>query len=797
MARFNKHTIAAILTALMALVLLMSVGCAAEESRTDSSGQWRYVLEDGDVTITGYVVGPEGDLLIPSELDGYAVTGIGDLTFFYCRSLTSVTILDSVTGIGYRAFYGYDDITLIVKQGSYAEQYAVDNNMVYATIDDAGNTTVKAEKKTDTSRQWKYLLRDNAAWIIGCVEKPSGDLLIPSELDGYAVIGIGHSAFDSCSNLTSVTIPDSVTSIGDGAFSWCSGLTSVSIGAGVTSIETNPFARCPLTYIAVAPNNPAFESIDGVLFDKQQKMLVSYPFAREGAYAIPEGVLHIGDNAFFDCSGLTAVTIPDSVTSIGISAFSNCDQLASVTIGASVMSIGEKAFLFCDGLTIVTIPASVRDIGEAAFYGCIGLTGVIIPNGVTSIGEAAFWGCSSLTSISIPESVTSIGPNPFAGCPLTYIAVAPGNPVFESIDGVLFDKQQKTLVSYPYAREGAYAIPEGVQRIGDWAFLRCGLTNVAIPDSVVSIGDYAFADCESLTDVTIPNSVTSIGDWAFGDCSSLTSLIIPDSVTSIGEWAFSRCSGLTSVIIPDSITSIANGVFRGCSSLTNVIIPDSVTSIGDWAFSDCSGLTSVIIPDSVTSIGDGAFSDCSGLTSVTIPASVTSIGRSPFVGCPLTYIAVAPNNRVFESIDGVLFDKQQKMLVSYPFAREGAYAIPEGVLHIGNDAFSDCTSLTNVIIPDSVTSIGNWAFSGCSSLTSVIIPDSVTSIGNGAFFHCAGLTSVTTPASVTSIGDFAFYMRGEEIFDDVPNGKVILRVEKGSYPEQYAKDNDIPYIYIE
>ena len=212
---------------------------------------------------------------------------------------------------------------------------------------------------------------------------------------------------------------------------------------------------------------------------------------------------------------------------------------------------------------------------------------------VTSIGDSAFLNLDSLTSVSIPDSVAQIGVNPFGGCSsLKIIFVSPEHPYFSTIDGVLFRKADKTLISYPKGKESAtYNIPQGITAIGYRAFFACNLTAVTIPDSVTTIGKSAFDACLSLTSIIIPDSVTAIGDWAFSSCESLTSVSIPDSVTSIGGSAFSSCKSLTSVAIPDSVTSIGGSAFDFCESLTSVSIPDSVTSIGKWAFFGCSNLT--------------------------------------------------------------------------------------------------------------------------------------------------------------------------------------------------------------
>lgn len=222
--------------------------------------------------------------------------------------------------------------------------------------------------------------------------------------------------------------------------------------------------------------------------------------------------------------------------------------------------------------------------------------------------------------------------------------------------------------------------------------------------------------------------------------------------------------------------------------LTSITIPSSVTSISPSAFAwYCVGLANITIPDSVTSIGDSAFYYCD-LTSVTIPASMTEIGRNPFEGCPLTAIDVAVDNPVYEQVDGVLLDKQKKTLVAYPHGKNvNPYTIPEGVLHIGDGAFSNHYGLLSVIIPDGVTSIGDMAFWACGNLSSVTIPDSVTSIGNMAFDACEKLTSVAIPDSVVSIGEEAFGW----------DSKVTFIVNAGSFAEQYAEDNGISYVFSE
>ncbi len=465
--------------------------------------------------------------------------------------------------------------------------------------------------------------------------------------------------------------------------------------------------------------------------------------------SVTYSVTSIGESAFYNCTGLTAVTIPNSVTSIGNDAFYQCTGLTSIEIPNSVISIGSFAFHGCTGLTSVTILNSVTSIGNNAFYGCTGLTSPVynthifaylppsysgsytIPDGIESIAGDAFGNCTGLTSVTIPNSVTSIGENAFEGCTgLTSVTI--GN---------------------------------SVTSIGNDAFYQCtGLTSIEIPNSVISIGSFAFHGCTGLTSVTIGNSVTSIGNDAFYQCTGLTSVTIGNSVTSIGMEAFRNCTDLASITIPNGVTSIGGSAFEGCSGLTSITIPNSVTSIGMEAFRDCSGLTFVTIGNSVTSIGNQAFYECYRLTSVTIPNSVTSIGNYAFyLVNNIIYSGSATGSpwgakSVNGYVDGYLVysDSTKTVLLGCSSAAIGEIIIPNSVTSIGNNAFYYCSGLTSVTIPNSVTSIGNNAFYYCSGLTSVTIPNSVTSIGNYAFDGCTGLTSVTIGNSVTSIGMEAF-----------------------------------------
>jgi hypothetical protein len=262
--------------------------------------------------------------------------------------------------------------------------------------------------------------------------------------------------------------------------------------------------------------------------------------------------------------------------------------------------------------------------------------------------------------------------------------------------------------------------------------------------------------------VTIPGmlnglQVTSIGDWAFYGAGSIKSVSIPESITSVGNYAFYQCTGLTNVTIPNSITNMGVYALASCSSLTNVRIGNSVGNIGYYTFLNSSSLTSVTIPNSVTGIGDLAFWGCESLTNIALGSSVTSLGNNVFAACySLTAILVDALNPVYRSVDGVLFDKNVQMLVTYPPGKAGSYAIPSGVTNVAPSAFSSCDSTTNLTLPASMTRIGAEAFAGFLGLSHIAIPDTVITIGTNAFLSCVELASLTIGNGVTNLEDSAF-----------------------------------------
>ena len=537
----------------------------------------------------------------------------------------------------------------------------------------------------------------------------SGDLVIPSSLNGYPVTCIRYGAFSGCTNLTSIIIPKSVKSIGEGVFYGCTGLTSVTIPNSVTNIDSGAFYNNSIQSILVEDGNENYCSVDGVLFSKDMTTIIAFPGGRSGGYEIPGGVTNVGAYAFRGCKDLVSVTLPDCVMNIWNGAFWGCTKLTSMTISDRVTKIGSHTFYGCTDLSSVVLSDRVTEIGDWAFYGCKNLTSFTIPSSVESIGDKVFYGCVNLKAITVSQFIIEKGIN----------------VVFPDLYGLQINM-----------------CPE-VTNIRSSAFSKCtNLVSVVIPDSVTNIGDRAFSQCTNLISVVIPESVVSLGDYVFDGCSSLASVKILGGMSRIGMGMFFGCINLVSVTMPDSVTNIGNYAFYNCKSLASIEMSNSLSGIGDWAFAECASLTSISLPNSVTAIGFLAFSGCTGLTSVTIPGSVNHIGDSAFLCCSnLTSVTIEDG---VKSIEDNAFRGCSTL---------SSLTISSSVVNIGSYAFSSC-SLPSVIIPSSVKTICTCAFSN-NGITNVILSEGIETIKSSAFGEC-NLKSVIIPSSVKYIGTKAF-----------------------------------------
>ena len=547
--------------------------------------------------------------------------------------------------------------------------------------------------------------------------------------------------------------------------------------------------------------------------------------------------------AMIMCAGLT--TVGQFVgTDISVSAADTYGDFQYQVNGDGTVTIMEYTGNGGD----VAVPSMINGrnvtvIYNGAFHECETLTSVTIPYGITAVNDLAFVNCKSLISIVFSESVTFIGENVFTGCEsLESIIVDKNNSTYSSDNGVLLDKDKKTLIFCPRNKKGTYKIPDTVTSVREYAFCGCrGLTSIDIPNGITKIESFTFSEC-GLTSIVIPNGVTSIGYNAFDGCGALQNITFPASLTkisgrafkdtawynsqpnglvfagnvlykykgsmpyntnitvkdgtvSIGAEAFSQCRNMTSVTLPGSVTGIDDNAFSSCSSLKRINMPNNLKYIGISAFSGCTSLSQITLPDSITEIHTNAFYN-TGLTSITIPDSLTDIGGYVFGNCTNLISASIPDS-ITQTGRGVFQDCKKLENVTIgkglTYIHDDWFAgctslknitLPDNIKSIGWETFSGCTSLQGIVIPDGVTFIGYETFARCTSMTSFNIPDSVTSVNSNAFIGCTNLTSITVPESVTFIGWNAF--------SDCPN--LTIYGMKGSYAETYAKRNNIPFV---
>ncbi len=358
----------------------------------------------------------------------------------------------------------------------------------------------------------------------------------------------------------------------------------------------------------------------------------------------------------FEDKGITSVAIPASVTNIQAGEFAPNTVLTVFTVDPSnpvyssaggVMFDKNQTTLFeyPPGLSGgYVIPSTVTNTGTSAFSACYYLSSVTISSNVTTIGSEGFAFCFGLTSVAIPAGVTSIGPGAFLNChSLTAFTVDPGNLFFSSLGGVLFDKNQQTLIIFPVGLSGSYIVPNGVVTIGPDAFFLCvNLTSVTMPASVTTLDDQAFGDCSGLTTITLGAGVNQISTSAFGGCTQLTAINVNPTnavLSSIAGVVFDKSQTTLiqfppgypgSYTTPGSVTSIAPYAAEDCA-LSALTLATGVTNIGELAFQGCGNLTSMTILSPVTSLGIFTFADCSRLATVIIHGGVSSFGVDAFI----------------------------------------------------------------------------------------------------------------------------------------------------------------------
>ena len=699
------------------------------------------------------------------------VSSIGDHAFRYCGKIESITMPESISSIGANAFRQCTSLTSLVIPSSVesigANAIRGCTNLANITLP-SGLTSV-GDYALEENPKLNYNEYDNA-YYLGNSENPyvilvkAKDSSIEScEINSNTNI-IYFSAFQNCTKLTGISIHGNITWIGAYAFDGCTKLANVTFDGGTKTLQTMEciFQNCT--------------SLTKITIPKNASYLYGGTFA--GCTNLKKVVL---------LSSLTRLvnmesTINSTATIWGYSgsyaeAYATKYNRKFVAIVANG-TCGENLTWMLDEAGLLTIEGTGKmedySSGQSPWRRLSNLKSVEIAEGVTSIGNWAFSECS-LESIAIPSSVTSIGNFAFYECrSLTCISVDEANKNYKSIDGVLFSKDEKTLITYPAGKsETAYTIPSSVTSIGSYAFEYCNsLTSIKIPNSVTSIEIGAFSDCRKLTSIKIPSSVTSIEQSTFLGCRSLTSVTISNGVTSIGKYAFSDCGSLTSITIPSSVTNIECEAFSDCDSLKiiticskNVIIYDSAITISNTAtIHGYKGSTAeayatkynrkfVVIRNIIASGYCGADGDGSNLTWALDDKGLLTIdGTGAMAGYSSGY---TPWNNYNSSINSVEISDGVTTIGknSIKYTNAVSISMPESITRIESAGFEGNEKLLSIVIPANVEYIGDYAFNNCTSLENITFEKNskLTEISSATFGYCIKLCSLEIPASVTSI----------------------------------------------
>lgn len=742
------------------------------------------------------------DLVIPND-----VTEIGDSTFYGCTKLkeiqlpanlqkvnpylfygcTMLTLSDLPSGvrsIGHNAFQGCNDI----------ETFNIPDNVTeigdYAFADCYIHQGLRVNDVYRLRVGLTQVTIGNGVKTIGA-HAFDGDRHLGVIEMGPNVNSIGEYAFRNCMSCpesncgtqnNEVILPDALTSIGVGAFEGCSHLPSVTLGEAVTSLPAYAFANCSeLSWV---------EGLDHVETVELSTFAGCYSLEEFGDLYSDLGVIEDG------------IIYNEDFTEV----IAALPYISEAIIQPTVTHIREGAFANCGALSYIEFPADLVSIGSRAFENCVMLDWVDLLN--VEMGDSIYAGCTNIVGVYIPIDFNQpLRDNWFAGCyRMEEIYVEPGNELYMSDYGLLYDAEGKTLLRAP-----------------------SGIYDVEILDTATAIGDYAFSNCIVFSSLDVPPSVTRIGAHAFDGCYDeddhgiyygFSEINFGNPAIEIGEYAFNNCKNLSAVVwddVPVEPTGrIGKYAFNGCESLEANFdykyfnLGDAcISEIDPYAFAGFPGLQQIVLPPTLQTIGDHAFADCENLSYVEFQEGLKSIGNSAFRSTALKSLANLPNS-IVEIGDSAFMDCSNVMAIH----------IPENLKKINPYTFYKSFSGAQynekpeedfdpaIVIPDAVESIGDYAFFGGAvdskkyygesghtysslysfyeyGLQSVSIGNNVTSIGTHAFDGCHHLMEVNMGKSVKSIGDFAF----RDCFQNTFNGVRIVELTlTGNFEDKFKNE---------
>ena len=797
-------------------------GAEEKEETQIEEGQKVTIDKDGIYKVIAYTYGEEGNRSgITYEIIKVNKTGIEATINYSTTESTTDPVIATVT-------FNKEGIKITNNEGKNTYEFTDNGEFTFEYVDEAGrigSITAKVDwiKKKEVVGQdgeWKYFVNSDNTIQLTQYLGTKTELVVPANYDGYVVYAVGNQNSKEnpkqCYNIFGEDSQSNQT------------ITKLTIEDGIKEIKTAAFRGC--------------KKITGNL-------------------VIPDSVVNIGYAAFVNCSGFNGtLKLPLNIEKISDYTFNNCTNLkGNLIIPENVKEIGDYAFNKCSGFSgTLVFPSSLKRIGRTAFQLCSGFTGdLVIPEGIETIEDYTFNKCSGFDgTLTLPSTLKSIGRTAFQLC-----SGLKGNLIIP--EGI------KTIEDYTFygcsGFNGNLTLPSTLIEIGNSSFQDCSqlIGNLVITDTVKTLGKTSFCGCSGFDGILkLPSNLKTIGDTAFYNCSKLTGqLNLPDKIESIGQFAFNNCVSLTGdLIIPNSLTTISRCAFQSCSGLTgNLVLPDSITSIEGFAFYDDKFTGELVLPKNLENLGEAAFGKNTNFSNskIVIPASLKKIGVDcDFNGENLGIsthdfynfganvrkfeaFEVEEGNNNFVAIDGVLYTKDRKRLISYPRnKKDNTYEILEGVVTLDELSFASNMIVQTVIFPDSLsfeartqgirfqgTSVLQSAFYNYSALENievkdtnpnyksndgvlytkdmknlvyissgrtkeVIIPDGVETINDNSIYWSQVARSVSKmyiPASVTNISDSALkgvnngFIKKIEISEDNPsftldsNGKLIRK----------------------
>ena len=733
---------------------------------------------------------------------------VSDYAFANIKTLTNVTLANSVTTIGNSAFSGCIGLTSI----NLECVVSFGNSAFYGTsslteVDFSDNLTTIGSSAFYGSRISKIELPDSIV-SVGSLAFASNSVLrtIIIRKDG-AMLSYASDMLKGFNSYAKIYVPDGL-------------LTSYKSNNGWKALGVDKFYGLSI----VKSNGMA---ING-------NTLVQY-FGTDESVTIPSSITNILPYAFYRNTFVRRIVIPGTITTITDHAFYGCDNLETVKLMRGTTQILSYAFAENALLQSINLPDTLVSIGASAFDNCDSLQAILLPNNLQTIGDYAFRN-TQLSTVIVHNDVNSIGLGAFQGCPLESITLpfvgktGKTDQTSESVFGYVFGKYGSSASSKPegttyqgwrygyYLTPGTsgynyayssnycadyYYIPTTLKTvvitdatiIPYGAFQNCDfIENITVPSTVTKISNFAFKNCKGITNINLGTALASIGTYAFADCSALETITIPNTVENIGSYAFNNCSSLSrmnsstdgNIVLPTEITTVPSYAFAGCVSILSVQLPKNLATIQNNAFENCVGITELTLLNGLESIGDSALRNVS-IKTIIVPDSVTSIGLGAFYGCPLESITlpfVGANRDLKTSVDSSYYTEKQ--LLGYIFgttlestSSNGQNLVYQGQSYnsgyrkyyipstlktvtitdatgISANAFYGCTMIESLTLNEGITIIYDRAFYNCTALKSMEIPESVASLGVYAFGGCNGLNSVILP-NLTVINDYTFY----------------------------------------